>query len=319
MSSIVLGRSGSPFAAMQVLDLMVPSAPDGQPVLATAIVDGEIVGWWQFLPGPEPVRLNVDLAPNGTRLVGDVRLRLQRQAMSSACRSQPMPIEVDLLASSHLQLAAMGAQPESFAEFAALAGNTVEIVVDRAAMRRPAALLETLTPVASQLFRPGAAIVLRVADRLEAAAPTRARLLVGRSFAAELEATLPIGRAGLRVASSDGTSLVEISPAEPLAVLQLARQGDQSVLWLAASDGALPRWQPRSLDRETVLIGDAAGTRLGFDASNDRVIEVDHVSAAGWREWLGAGWLPVLVACWLALTLAAVQLARWRRGRPVGD
>lgn len=197
-----------------------------------------------------------------------------------------MPIQADLLASSHLGLAPLAGAPRNFAEFAAMAGNAVEIVIERAALHRPAALLGMLTPVASQLFRPGAAIFVRAGDRLEGATDQRVRLLVGRGFAASLEAPVPLGRPGLEIAAVDGKRLLEIKPSDPLAVLQLARHGDEPVIWLAASGGALPDWRPQRLDRETVLIGGSGGTRLGFNAETDRAITVDHAAFGGWRARL---------------------------------
>lgn len=299
-----------------VLDLLIPPGldPDNarEPLLARAVVDGELVAAWRLAAGPEPVRLRVPLDRAGTRLVSDVRLQLQRQPGSIACRTQPVPVEVELLPTSHLELASVSGEPRNFAEFAARLGETVEIRVEPALLARSATLLATLTPIVEQLVRGGARLNVTVASGAEASAGSA--ILVGRSFAATLTAPLALAGTSVAVVGADGAGLVEVDPAASLAVLQLARHAGEPVLWLAGTGTDLPAWRPARLDRENVVIGDAIGTRIGFDQQADRAISIDHRPAESWAERLGGVSAALLAAGWLGLTLLAVSIAR-RRGR----
>ena len=281
-------------------------------VLARAVVDGETVGAWRLQPGPEPVRLRVQLDRAGTRLVSDVRLLLQRQTGAVACRTRPLPVEVDLLPTSHVELASVSGAPANFAEFAARLGETVEIQVEPELLARPATLLATLTPVVEQLVRGGARLSVTAAG--SALASQGGSILVGRRFAAALVAPVPLTATGVAVAGHDGTLLAEVSPSASLAVLQLARRDGEPVLWLAGSAADLPAWRPARLDRENVVIGDAIGTRIGFDSRADRAISIDYRPAASWAARLGGAGTALLAAFWLLSTLVAVVVAR-RRGR----
>ena len=303
-------------ARYAVLDLMLPPALElegtSETVLARAVVDGETVGAWRLKPGPEPVRLRVQLDRAGTRLVSDVRLLLQRQTGAGACRTRPLPVEVDLLPTSHVELASVSGAPANFAEFAARLGETVEIQVEPELLARPATLLATLTPVVEQLVRGGARLSVTAAG--SALASPGGSILVGRRFAAALVAPVPLTATGVAVAGHDGTLLAEVSPSASLAVLQLARRDGEPVLWLAGSAADLPAWRPARLDRENVVIGDAIGTRIGFDSRADRAISIDYRPAASWAARLGGAGTALLAAFWLLSTLVAVVVAR-RRGR----
>jgi cellulose synthase operon protein B len=300
-----------------VLDLMIPPGLDSEsasePLLARAVVDGELVGAWRLAADPEPVRLRVPLDRAGTRLVSDVRLQLQRQPGSIACRTQPVPVEVELLPTSHLELASVSGAPRNFAEFAARLGETVEIQFEPGLLGRPATLLATLTPIVEQLVRGGARRSVNAAGG--ATASPGSAILVGRSFAAALTAPLSLAGTSVAVAGPGGAELVEVGPADSLAVLQLAQHGGNPVLWLAGTGPDLPAWRPARLDRENVVIGDAIGTRIGFDQKADRAISIDHRPAESWAERLGGASAALLAAGWLGLTLVAVVIARLRGRR----
>jgi hypothetical protein len=298
-----------------VLDVAIPpaiDAPSGNDtVLARAVVNGELVGAWRLQPGPEPVRLRLPLDRAGTRLVTDLRLVLQRQPGVHACRTAPVPVEVELVPTSHVELARVSSPPTTFAEFAAGLGETIEIQIDPAQLGQPTTLLTMLTPVIEQLVRGGAR--LRV-ETTSATATASGSILVGRRFADVLTAPLPLTGQGVTVASLDGTRLADVNPESSLAVLQLATRDGEPVLWLAGSTTALPAWRPIGLDRENIVIGDAVGTRIGFDATADRAITIDHRTPASWAERLGSTRAALLAAVWLLLTVAAIVIAR-RRGR----
>jgi cellulose synthase operon protein B len=299
-----------------VLDVAIPpsiDAPSGdETVLARAVVNGELVGAWRLQPGPEPVRLRLPLDRAGTRLVSDLRLVLQRQPGSHACRTQPVPVEVELVPTSHVELARLSGPPATFAEFAAGLGETVEIQIDPAHLSQPATLLTTLTPVIEQLVRGGARLRVETGS---ATATASGAILVGRRFADALTAPMALTGQGVTVAGLDGTRLAEVTPDSSLAVLQLARRGGEPVLWLAGSTAELPIWRPARLDRENVVIGDAIGTRIGFDVAADRAITVDHRAAASWSDRLGGVRAALLAALWLGLTITAILIARRRARR----
>lgn len=304
-------------ARVAVLDLLVPPSLDpddaAAPVLARAVVDGELIGAWRLAPGNDPVRLRVPLDRAGTRLVSDIRLEVQRQPSTIGCRTRPLPIEIELLSSSHVELVAATEAPGNFAEFAARLGETVELNVEPALLGQPGRLLATLTPIVEQLVRRGAR--LRVATTADGTNGDGAAILVGRHFAASLTAPLPLTGPGVIVRSRDGAGLAEVDPGTAMAVLQLARRGGEPVLWLAATGAELPAWRPGRFDRENVLIGDASGVRIGFDSKADRAIAIDHRPAPNWTERLGSPTAALVAAGWLLLTLAAVMIARRRQRR----
>lgn len=302
-------------AGQAVLDLLVPPSLDpdepGEPVLARVVVDGELAGAWRLAPANDPVRLRVPLGRSGTRLVSDIRLEVQRRPSAIACRTRPLPIELELLPSSHVELANGPDSPGNFAEFAARLGDTVELRVEPALLGQPVRLLATLTPIVEQLVRGSAR--LRVGTGIDGQGDDAAAILVGRRFGQTLTAPVPLTGAGVVVRSRDGAGLAEVGPGAGVAVLQLARQGAEPVLWLAGSGADLPAFRPGRVDRENVLIGDASGLRIGFDSKADRAITIDHRPAASWAERLGGAKAALAAAGWLLLTLAALVIARRRR------
>ena len=302
-------------AQQAVLDLLVPPSLDpdepGEPVLARVMVDGELVGAWRVAPANDPVRLRVPLGRSGTRLVSDIRLELQRRSDTVACRTRPLPIEVELLPSSHVELASGPDKPGNFAEFAARLGHTVDLRVEAALLGQPVRLLATLTPIVEQLVRGSAR--LRVAIAGDGEAGDGAAILVGRRFAETLTAPVPVTGGGVVVRSRDGVGLAEVGTGAGMAILQLARSGSEPVLWLTGTDADLPAFRPGRLDRENVLIGDASGRRIGFDSAADRAIAVDYRPVGTWTERLGGATAALLAAGWLLATLAALLIARHRR------
>lgn len=299
-----------------VLDLLVPSANAESPTVAAVWLDEELLHAAPLPGGAGPHRLRVRLPKEHPRLVSSVRVELLREARADPCTSRPVGMPAELLASSHLLLTEAPKRPSSFAELAALFDARTAILIESAAVARPAALLATLTEIGRHLFRPGAPGRLRLVE-LDRPPPVEGPfVLVGGRGWPELEAPLRLDRGRVALLGRSGDPLLEIEPGDDLAIAQLVRLGERSGLWLAATGESPSLWPGDRLDREDLVIGDRHGTRVALRTATDTVPIVDYPEAVSWLDRLAPWRWGVLLAFWAMSTLLLVLILRRRPLEP---
>ena len=295
-----------------VLDLAVPPSAGERPTVAAVWFDEELLHAGPLPSRPGPHRLRLRLPEGRTRLAPSVRLELVREAPAESCTTRSVAIPAQLLGSSHLLLTAAPELPTSFAELAALFDLRTPILIDRHLAERPAGLLATLTEIGRHLLRSGAPSVLELIDLDRPPSVDGPFLLVGGRGWPELAAPLRLDRGRVQLIGRASGPLLEIGPADDLAIAQLARLGDRPGLWLAGIRPGLPTWPGDRLDREDVAVGDRYGTRLALRTTVDRVVTVDYPEAISWFERLAFWRWGVILAFWTASTALLVAVLRRR-------
>jgi hypothetical protein len=306
MTQLPLGRVPTAIA----IDLAVTPPIGQQPNLLFAYANDTLVHTTRLRDHGAPQRVTIPLPDRIARLNNTLRIMVQREAISTACGSARAAVPAQLLGSSFISTRAQNGPPGGFAELALALDKRTEIAISAAAAAQPRRTLALLTAIGRSLMRDDAPGSLRILAPGESFAPSAPFLLVGAAEGRELKAPVRIDRGRVRIVGSGDRTVLDLSAAHELRVVQLATNGTHHGLWVIDEDPARPAPARLDLDRGNVSFIDAKRTLMSMHSRDDQILSIVTDSDVAWFEYLGGLRYYLLGAAWLGLTVLVVGVLR---------
>ena len=302
------------------LDLDIGIGTDGNdvPAVANVFLNG------RFLAGTRAAKDGITriraVIPHG--LVGldnEVRVVTQRQPLTGGCDQTPASYPAQLLGSSSIELGEAGSLAHDFFALAPHARNRLTVFVrdnvnganQRAALQVVAAAAADLVPTDTPI------VVERIqGDRIQA--PGSAFIAWGDFRFDDSAVPVRIDRGNVLVRTRSGTPLFDLNDARNTLIAQLVTLPDAPPgLWLRASgaDAEIPVPQTIALDRGNVAFIGPSGVKLALSTERDKLIEVTYPETRSWPVLLRRYGTWLLLAVWLAITIAVLVALQRIHGR----
>jgi len=300
------------------LELDIASTPPTTetPSVASVFFNGTLL-WSRRLDMDGGIeRFAIDIPERLLRLDNALRVMVQREAPSGNCEAVRPSFPVQILPSSALALEPVEGSPGDFTGLAVGFDASTEIHLPESALAQPVRPLTLLTHLAPQMMREPLPPAPRFYAEGTAPSPAGPFVLIGVPDGLAPEAPVRFDRGAVVLRDQAGATLLDATGTRDLAVIQVARIGSASGLWIAAPDGRLPLPQSLTLSRGDVAFVDPTGVIMSLLSGADTVVEVDYPEVESWFDLLSAYRYYALAAIWVVVTLGLILgLRRLYRAR----
>lgn len=289
---------------------LIAAVPAEEDAPLVQIYQGDIL--LRSLPldhGGAPQRLSVDLPSGLLTMDNSLRVQVLRRTRSAECGQAGSGLPMQLLPTSIITAGRTGSDARSFALLAAAFKETIPLYLPEAWRGRTTELLPVIGATIAALVPRDREIRVVFAGDGPAPAPDRPFIALGSAIAATTPIRLESGRA--RIVGSDGKTLLDLSPGNPLAMAEIGQANGQPGLILRTTAGDPPLGITQMvLDRGDVAFLGPRGTDFAFDSRGDTVLRIVDPQAASLLDWLGIYRYWLFAAAWVAGTALFIYLLK---------
>ncbi|WP_366556652.1 cellulose biosynthesis cyclic di-GMP-binding regulatory protein BcsB [Aquibaculum sediminis] len=299
------------------LQLILPGAPDGtrSGPLDVYFNDSLLAS---IPPGRSGERRRETLALP-TYLIGTenrLRVVLHRTQSAGDCALPPADTPAQLLASSRVLTEQEAPRPRDFYELISHMGQDPLFLLPESLLADPAAALPLLARVSETLLPARVRPRLRFFGESTPAGVDGPFLLFGQAQGLRPQAPLDLSDGQLTLRDGTGRNLLQADAPLQTAVVQLARLGEHSGLWvLPDGQGRYPTPPSLSLGRNSLAWIDDGGVALALQTEPEAAARLRYPWAETWLELLDRHRHAILAGGAVLLTLLILALITRQRRR----